>query len=119
MKPETDNIFAALSRSKFRRRFKLGPKEQQYLDTKGMAAIEAHACDFITQRLAPAQPAHDSKQTPMRNHPVFIAQHATATCCRSCLQKWHKIPKGQPLTPEQIDYIVSIISRWLQEHHQP
>ena len=79
-----------------------------------MKTIKKHAYDFINQRLKPANIPNDGKQTPMRNHPVFIAQHATATCCRGCLEKWHKIPKNHELTPEEIDYVVGIIISWIE-----
>ena len=69
--------------------------------------------DFVRQRLAPARIPNDGKQTPMRGHPVFIAQHATATCCRGCLKKWHDIPKGRELTDKEQEYVVSIIMNWL------
>ncbi|MBE5602592.1 DUF4186 family protein [Salmonella enterica subsp. enterica serovar Typhimurium] len=81
-------LFARLARSTFRSRFRLGIKERQYCWDKGAEVIDKHAADFIAQRLAPAHPANDGKQTPMRGHPVFIAQHATATCCRGCLAKF-------------------------------
>jgi Domain of unknown function (DUF4186) len=110
---DMDELFAALGRSGFRGRFRLRRREAAYLNEKGMETIRRHARDFVTARLADANPANDGRQTPMKNHPVFVAQHATATCCRGCLQKWHKIPKGKPLTPEQIDYIVEVIMRWL------
>jgi hypothetical protein len=110
---DMDELFAALGRSKFRSKFRLTGKEAEYLRDKGLATILQHARDFVTKRLADAEPANDGKQTPMRNHPVFIAQHATGTCCRSCLTKWHGIPKGRPLTQEQIDYIVEVLRRWL------
>ena len=104
-----------LARSAFRSRFRLGPKELAYLKEKKSETIREHAWDFVTRRLAPAEPDRDGKQTPMRGHPVFVAQHATATCCRGCLAKWHSIPQGQPLTPEQIDYILAVLARWLEE----
>ena len=110
---DIDELFAGLRRSKFRRRFRLTGKEAEYLRDKGLAVILDHARDFVTKRLADANPANDGRQTPMRNHPVFISQHATGTCCRGCLAKWHNIPKGKPLTQEQIDYIVKVIERWL------
>ena len=109
-----EQLFERLARSKFRSRFKLGPKEARYLADKGFDAIEQHARDFVIERLAPAKPKNDGKQTPMRNHPVFIAQHATATCCRGCLEKWHHIEKGKALTTQQIDYITAVIDRWLR-----
>ena len=108
-----DELFAALGRSKFRRRFRLTGKEAKYLRDKGLATILQHARDFVTTRLADAEPANDGRQTPMRNHPVFVAQHATGTCCRGCLAKWHDIAKDRPLTQEQIDYIVKVLRRWL------
>jgi hypothetical protein len=110
---DMDELFAALGRSKFRSRFRLSGKEAEYLRDKDLEVILDHARDFVTKRLADANPANDGKQTPMRNHPVFIAQHATGTCCRGCLAKWHGIPKGRPLTQQQIDYIVEVIRRWL------
>jgi hypothetical protein len=110
---DLDELFEALKRSEFRSRFQLGGKEAAYLKTKGLETILEHARDFVTERLAPAEPANDGKQTPMRNHPVFIAQHATATCCRGCLEKWHRIPKGRALSDREIHYVVDVIRRWL------
>lgn len=110
---DADELFDALGRSRFRSRFRLGAREAAYLKQKGMSTILEHARQFVESRLADAEPANDGKQTPMRNHPVFIAQHATATCCRGCLEKWHRIGKGEPLTSDEIDYIVHIIELWL------
>jgi hypothetical protein len=107
-------LFSRLAKSKFRSGFKLREKERLYLQNKGFTVIEQHARDFVTQRLAPALPENDGRQTPMRNHPVFIAQHATGTCCRKCLEKWHGIKMGQELTEQQVDYIVSVIMYWLK-----
>jgi hypothetical protein len=109
---DIDELFTTLGRSKFRSRFRLAGKEAEYFKQKGMETILEHARDFIAKRLAEANPANDGKQTPMRNHPVFIAQHATGTCCRKCLEKWHYISKGKPLTEEQIDYITEVLKRW-------
>ncbi len=110
---DIDEVFVALGRSRFRSRFRLSGKEAKYLEEKGLATVLEHAHDFVRRRLADANPASDGRQTPMRNHPVFVAQHATGTCCRKCLAKWHYVPEGKPLTEEQIDYIVEVISRWL------
>ena len=75
--------------------------------------VLAHAADFIDKRLAPAYPDNDGKQTPMGKHPVFVAQHATATCCRGCLEKWHAITKGHALSPVEKQYVIDVIRRWL------
>ena len=111
---DLDDLFEALQRSKFRTRCRLGPKELAYLADKTLPVVLEHGHKFITERLAPAEPNNDGRQTPMRGHPVFIAQHATATCCRSCLAKWHYIPKGKPLSHGQVDYVLGVIRRWLE-----
>ena len=108
------DILDRLAKSKFRSRFKLRAKELEYIKEKGLNKIHSHACDFIRDRVAPAVPVNDGKQTPMYGHPVFIAQHATATCCRGCIEKWHKFPKGRALTKSEQEYLVSIIMEGLQ-----
>ena len=110
---DSDDLFSALARSKFRSRFQLGPNERAYLAEKTLPVVLEHGRRFIEERLAPAEPRNEGRQTPMRGHPVFIAQHATATCCRGCLEKWHHIPRGQPLTQRQIEHILNVIARWL------
>ena len=109
-----NRVLESLSKSKFRRSFYLKTKDKEYVREKGIETIEKHARDFIEKRLAPKEIKNDGKQTPMRGHPVFIAQHATACCCRGCLNKWHKIPKNTELSKEQKDYIVEVIMTWIK-----
>jgi len=109
------DIFDKLATSKFRSKFKLKQKDFDYIEQKGLDVIESHAKDFIAKRIAPAVIKNDGKQTPMRGHPVFIAQHATATCCRGCISKWHKFSQGTELTPEQQEYLVKIIMTWIKK----
>ena len=111
---EINELFQSLQRSKFRAGFRLNAKDRQYLQQKGLSIILDHAEHFIAERLAPAEIANDGQQTPMRGHPVFVAQHATATCCRGCLAKWHRLPAGRALTLEEQAYVVVVIERWLQ-----
>mgnify|MGYP004460619635 FL=1 len=109
-----DEIFDRLSKSDFRKKFKLSQKDRLYLEQKGFDTIRSHAVDFIAKRIAPAEIPNDGKQTPMRGHPVFTAQHATATCCRGCINKWHKFPKDVQLTKEQQKYLVDLIMEWIK-----
>ncbi len=108
------DLFARLSRSAFRSRFTLSEQDRAYVQEKGMDVIRSHAQDFVRKRLAPAVIPNDGKQTPMKGHPVFLAQHATATCCRGCLEKWHRIPKGRELTGEEQEYVVDVILEWIR-----
>jgi len=104
-----------LKKSKFRSRFELTEKDRQYVRDKGIDTIRQHAVDFICARIAPQFPKNDGKQTPMRGHPVFIAQHATATCCRGCIQKWHGIKKGKALSDQEIRFLVELIMGWIEK----
>ena len=108
------DLFDRLSRSAFRSGFSLKPGDVEYVKAKGMAVIRRHAEDFVRSRLAPSTPKNDGRQTPMRGHPVFIAQHATGCCCRGCLAKWHGIPAGRRLTAAEQGYIVAVIMEWIR-----
>ena len=110
-------LFEKLSGSKFRSRFHLSEKDKEYIEKTGIEAIREHAKTFIAERLAPAFPKNDGKQTPMRGHPVFIAQHACACCCRDCLQKWYRVPKGVPLSCEQQEKIVNLLMIWIEREY--
>jgi hypothetical protein len=109
-----DLLLYKLSKSKFRSSFHLKQKEKDYYKEKGYDLIKSHAKDFIEKRLSPKIILNDGKQTPMKGHPVFIAQHATATCCRECLYKWHKIEKNKALTQKEQEYIVNVIMKWIE-----
>ena len=110
-----EDILIKLEKSKFRNSFKLKEKDFTYIKEKTLEKIKEHALDFVNKRLASKYIANDGKQTPMKGHPVFIAQHATATCCRGCLSKWHHIQKDKELTEKEKDYIVNIIMKWINK----
>lgn len=111
---ETD-IFERLAKSAFRSKFKLSQKDKAYIAEKGILTIRKHAQEFIAKRLAPANLSNDGKQTPYKNHPVFVAQHATATCCRQCMSKWHKFAPEAELSPAQQEYAVNLIMNWIEK----
>ena len=108
-----EGLRARLARSRFRGRFRLNKRDAAYAADRGIETLRTHAYEFVGARLAPAAPNNDGRQTPMRGHPVFVAQHATATCCRGCLHKWHGIPAGRPLGDDEIHYTVAVIMAWL------
>jgi exodeoxyribonuclease V alpha subunit len=112
---EFTSLFARLSQSTFRSRFHLKEADKQYVSEKGLETIRLHARDFISKRLAPKHIPNDGKQTPMRGHPVFLAQHATGCCCRGCLQKWHHIPMNRQLTEEEQRYVVAVLMNWIEK----
>lgn len=107
------DLQARLQRSRFRRRFRLNQRDSAYLAERSWSTLHSHARDFIDHRLAPAQPRKDGRQTPMRGHPVFVAQHATATCCRGCLARWHGLEQGRPLDDDEREYVAAVVLAWL------
>ena len=109
-------MIESLSKSKFRGSFHLNKKMKDYVKEKGYKEVEKHAYDFINKRLKPAHIKNDGKQTPMKQvHPVFIAEHACGFCCRSCMQRIHKIPKNRELTDKEVNYIVKFIMIWIKK----
>lgn len=117
MDEKIKNILDRLSKSKFRSSFHLKDKDILYIEDKGIDKIRNHAYDFVTKRLADTSNVTDGKQTPMKGHPVFIAQHATGTCCRKCLEKWHHISKNKNMTDDDIKYVVDIIMSWIEKEY--
>ena len=116
---QIDERIDRIGRQPFRARFALRGRDRATAILRGPAAIRAHARDLIAQRLAPARPRNDGKQTPYRGHPVFVAQHATATCCRVCLARNHGIARGAHLTAEEQGYVVDVICRWIERQLEP
>ena len=103
----------SLQKSKFRSSFHLRKYMINYINEKGLDKIRDDAYFFIQNRISDTSKVIDGHQTPMKNHPVFLAQHATATCCRNCLFKWYKIPKGRLLTEKEINFCVTLIMEWI------
>lgn len=112
-----DEALNKLKKSKFRSKFHLSDRDKKYIDDKGLEVIRRHAEDFIAQRLAPDNIPNDGKQTPMRGHPVFIAQHACACCCRGCLSKWYRVNPNKQLSPTEQEKIVNLIMTWIEHEY--
>jgi hypothetical protein len=113
MKKSISQTLTALKKSTYRSKFNLQQKDREEIEKKGLHVIKSHAQDFIETRVAPAYPKNDGRQTPMRGHPIFVAQHATATCCRKCLQKWHGIAKGRRLGEDEKAFILTLVMAWV------
>ena len=115
MNENIDKLLNSLGNSKFRGSFHLNNKMKEYVLNKGMDVIESHARDFINKNLKPAYIPNDGKQTPMKQiHPVFIARHATGTCCRGCLERIHHIEKNRELSEEEVNYVIEVIMKWIK-----
>ena len=112
-----NNKLKVLSKSKFRSSFHLRKYMIKYINDKGLEKIEDHTRDLIIKNISIKNPKNDGKQTPMKGHPTFIAQHACGCCCRGCLEKWHHIPKGRKLEEKEINYIVALLMEWIKKEY--
>lgn len=119
MNEDLDARLHRIGRHPFRAKFRLRGRDRAIVDLRGIVTVRRHAREIIDERLAPAQPRNDGRQTPYRGHPVFVAQHATATCCRTCLSRWHGIPAGHALTDDEREYVVEAICRWIAGEYAP
>ncbi|WP_416517398.1 DUF4186 domain-containing protein [Bifidobacterium asteroides] len=108
------DTLARLGHSRFRASFSLSAKDRAYARAKGRDTIDRHAHEMLAKRVGPAHPLKDGKQTPYRGHPVFTAQHATATCCRGCIERWHHIPRGRALTDAEVDALARLVMAWIE-----
>ena len=118
MKKDIAELLDSLEKSKFRGSFHLNRNMKEYIKEKGLDKIKSDAKDLIIKRISDAYPKNDGKQTPMKNHPVFIAQHATASCCRGCLYKWYHIKPHTQLNDSQQEMIVQVIMAWIKRELQ-
>ncbi|WP_280215376.1 DUF4186 domain-containing protein [Nocardia cyriacigeorgica] len=116
---ELDTRLHRIGQHHFRAKFRLRGRDRAIVDLRGLTTVRKHARELIERRLAPAEPRNDGRQTPYRGHPVFVAQHATATCCRTCLERWHNIPAGRPLDAAEQEYVVEAICRWIVGQYAP
>ena len=112
--PDYDEMLKRLSRSSFRSRFHLSQKDSDYAERLGSDGLRRHALEIIGKRIAPASIPNDGRQTPMRGHPIFVAQHACACCCRGCLRKWYRVPENAELTVFQQKCIAELLARWIE-----
>jgi len=86
-----------------------------YARRKGKLGLRAAAEHRIRASVAPAQPAFDGRQTGKSGNPLFYGQHATATCCRKCIDYWHGVEQGRPLTEAEIQYFTALLNMFVDE----
>ena len=110
--------FAALKNEMIRHEFfhrEIDERAVRHAQRKGRLELKKAARDRLRKYLAPAEPARDGRQTPFEGNAIFYAQHATATCCRTCLEYWHNIPKGRELTAEERAYCAALVDCFVDE----
>jgi hypothetical protein len=87
----------------------------RHAQRKGRLLLKEATRDRLRKYLAPTEPPRDGRQTPMHGSSIFYGQHATATCCRTCLEYWHDIPKHRELTESEVEYCGKLIDLFLEQ----
>lgn len=90
-------------------------KAQLHAKRKGKLELLVATENRVRKYVGPAEPNYDGRQTPFSGNIIFYAQHATATCCRKCIEEWHGIPRGIELTDEQIKYFSELIMKYINK----
>ncbi|MHB2029693.1 MAG: DUF4186 family protein [Acidimicrobiales bacterium] len=117
-KSDARHTFAALQHELIRHHFfhkAIDDMAMRHAQRKGRILLKQAARDRLQKYLAPADPPRDGRQTPFEGNAIYYAQHATGTCCRTCLEYWHDVPKKRPLTPDEIDYCAALVGLFLDE----
>lgn len=112
--------FVSLRRELIRHHFWHVPIDQRalnYARRKGRIKLAEAARKRLASSIGPEKPYRDGQQTPHEGsgNPLHYAQHATATCCRRCVEEWHGIPRGRPMTGEEIDYLTALVLQYLED----
>jgi hypothetical protein len=83
---------------------------------KGRVMMREAVEKRLMQSVGKAQNWREGHQTPwIGKNSTFYAQHATATCCRPCIELWHGIEQGRDLTKEEVEYLSSLVCRYIEE----
>lgn len=105
------NVLTRLKSSKFRRSFYLNQLEKKIIRENGFIEYRKKAHHLVVPRLS-KKPSNDGRQTPFKGSPIFKAMHATASCCRKCLFKWHRIPEYKTLNEREVNFVLNLITKW-------
>ncbi len=108
-------LLEKVAKCDYRAEIDLGAEDIEYINSRGFDMMIKHAQDFVERRLGPARPRNEGKQTPLKGHPLFLAQHATGSDSRRALSEYHGIAEGKELSRQQIDYVTDVVLRWLEE----
>lgn len=115
---DADHTFAMLRTEFIRHHFwhlEIDQKAVNHARRKGRVRMREAIRHRIEKYVGPAEPKRDGRQTPWTGNAIFYGQHATATCCRKCINQWHGIPFEHELSGAEIDYLSGLVWRFVEE----
>lgn len=117
---DRDYTFQALRNELIRHYFwhkKIDQRALNHARRKGKRELRIAARARLVTSIGPASEKlfRDGMQTPRSGSILFYAQHATAACCRKCVEYWHDIPSDRDLTSEELDYLTDLVWLYVEE----
>lgn len=115
---DVEHTFDELRRELVRHHFfhvDIDQKARNHARRKGRRALYADAHRRLQRYVGREPDAYDGRQTPFEGNTIYYAQHATAACCRKCIEYWHGFPIEGELAPVQLDYLYQLVVRYLDE----
>lgn len=79
----------------------------------GLDGLKSKVRPLLEKKIGPEKIFRDGTQTKKEGSAILYAQHATATCCRKCLEYWHGIERNRELATEEMDYCVALVISYL------
>jgi hypothetical protein len=112
--------FAAMKFEMIRHKFwhvEIDQKAVNYARRKGYSGLEPAVRSRIRKSVGAPKPTRDGRQTPMEGsgNVIHYAQHATASCCRKCIEYWHALPQGRALTEDEIGYLAELAMLYIRD----
>jgi hypothetical protein len=117
---DVTNTFTSLRLELIRHHFwhvLLDDKAVAHARRKGFLKLRLAARSRIKTSVGPANLPFDGRQTPMAGsgNVIHYAQHATASCCRKCIEYWHNIPQKRALTDEEVEYLTELVMLYIED----
>jgi hypothetical protein len=116
---DTEYIFDSLNKELIRNVFwntKIEDVAIYNAKKKSRSEIREEAKTLLSRRVGKLNTFIDGRQTPLgKENIVNYAQHATATCCRKCMDAWYKIPKENELTEVQLEFCTDLVMSFVDE----
>jgi hypothetical protein len=117
---DAEHTVAALQFELIRHHFwhlPLSEYAENYAIRKGKDGLRMSVRHQLEKAIGSPIHPRQGRQTPRENSPkataVHYAQHATATCCRPCLEEWHGIEPGANVNPIELEYLTDLVMLYI------
>ncbi|MBN8674283.1 MAG: DUF4186 family protein [Chitinophagales bacterium] len=88
----------------------------EFAQKRGKRKLRERARKILQQKIGKAINFREGYQTAKTGREIIhYAMHATATCCRPCMEYWHNIPMGTDLTNGQLDYATDLVMLFVED----